>query len=263
MPYRLLLAAIFVLAATTDGLAQIYAWRDAHGTLVLSDRKADPTATTYAVPAAPRLRTTRPTPSAGTRERYEPLIRTHAAAHGLAPELLRAVIQVESGFNPAARSPKGAMGLMQLMPATARLLGVSDPWDEAQNIRGGAAYLRHLLDRFGNNEELALAAYNAGPEAVNRSGRQLPPYPETRDYVRRVARASNRQLVPAPVPVATASALTARTPGQAPVPTPIVAPSTVPVAATIYKTVEVVDGRPVTRYSSVRPASGAFEVVGR
>lgn len=102
----------------------------------------------------------------------------------LDPRLVRAVVQVESGYNPRALSRKGAMGLMQLMPDTAREMGVEDPWDPEQNVRGGTAYLRRMIDRFGDLD-VALAAYNAGPEAVTRySG--VPPYEETRSYVRRV-----------------------------------------------------------------------------
>jgi hypothetical protein len=101
------------------------------------------------------------------------------------------VIQVraaaESGFDPRAVSPKGALGLMQLMPGTARELGVSDPFDPAQSVRGGARYLRRLLDRFGGRLDLALAAYNAGPGAVEEHG-GVPPYRETREYVRKVIR---------------------------------------------------------------------------
>lgn len=118
-------------------------------------------------------------------ERIADLIDRFAAHHGLDPTLVRAVIQVESGFNRHAHSNKGAMGLMQLMPETARELRVSDPWDPEQNVRGGTAYLRRMLDRFGE-VELALAAYNAGPEAVVRhSG--VPPYAETREYVRKIS----------------------------------------------------------------------------
>ena len=92
-------------------------------------------------------------------------------------------MQVESGFNPYARSPKGAMGLMQLMPATAKQYGVKNAFNPAENVRAGVAYLRELLDRYQNNEELALAAYNAGPGAVDKHGQSVPPYRETRSYV--------------------------------------------------------------------------------
>ena len=103
------------------------------------------------------------------------MVQEHAARQSLRPDLVRAVIQVESGFNPHARSPKGAMGLMQLMPATARDLGVHNAYDPGENIRGGTLYLRQLLDWFDGDEELALAAYNAGPNAVDCYGRRIPP----------------------------------------------------------------------------------------
>ncbi len=119
-------------------------------------------------------------------ESLVPVIEREAKRHDLEPELVQAVIQAESGYNPKALSSKGAMGLMQLMPATATLLAVDDPWDPEQNVRGGAAYLRQLFDRFGRLE-LALAAYNAGPTAVERYG-DVPPYRETRTYVTRVLR---------------------------------------------------------------------------
>jgi hypothetical protein len=115
----------------------------------------------------------------------EPLIRRHSDAHRLDPRLVRAVIQVESGFNRRARSNKGAMGLMQLMPATAVELAVHDPYDVEENLRGGTAYLRQLIDAFAGSLEMALAAYNAGPGAVERH-RGVPPYPDTVDYVQRV-----------------------------------------------------------------------------
>src|SRR5262245_51588120 len=123
---------------------------------------------TYVVPETPNIRATTPMASATIREQFEPLIREHAARHALRLELVRAVIQVESGYNPSARSPKGAMGLMQLMPGTARQLGVRNAYDPDENIRGGCAYLRQLLDRYDGNEELALAAYNARANAVAR-----------------------------------------------------------------------------------------------
>lgn len=116
--------------------------------------------------------------------RFDALI--HEAAHrfGLSADLIHAVIRAESDYDLNCTSRAGAMGLMQLMPNTARALGVSDPYDPAQNIMGGARYLRAQLDRFGDLA-LALAAYNAGPGAVARHG-SIPPYPETELYVRRV-----------------------------------------------------------------------------
>ena len=108
-----------------------------------------------------------------------------ARRHGLDPALVRAVVAVESGFQPQAVSPKGAQGLMQLMPATARELGVADPFDAAANLDGGSRYLRSLLARYQGDLAKALAAYNAGMGAVARH-RGVPPYAETRQYVRKV-----------------------------------------------------------------------------
>ena len=113
------------------------------------------------------------------------LIDYYANDRGLSPRLVQAVIQVESSFNERARSHKGAMGLMQLMPDTAKLMRVENPYDPAENIRGGTLYLRRQLDRFSGDLTLALAAYNAGPTAVAQYG-DVPPYPETRNYVRKV-----------------------------------------------------------------------------
>lgn len=113
------------------------------------------------------------------------LIRRFALEQDLSPRLVQAVVQVESGYNPRALSAKGAMGLMQLMPDTARLMGVKDPWDPAQNIRGGTRYLREQLNRFSGDLVLALAAYNAGPTAVTRYG-GVPPYRETQRYVDKI-----------------------------------------------------------------------------
>ena len=105
---------------------------------------------------------------------FDDLIERYAAAHGLSAGLVRAVIRHESGFDPRAVSPKGAQGLMQLMPATAQALGVADPFDPEQNIRGGVSYLARLMRRYRNLEQ-ALAAYNAGPASVDRYG-DVPPY---------------------------------------------------------------------------------------
>jgi soluble lytic murein transglycosylase-like protein len=115
----------------------------------------------------------------------EPVIARHSGDQNLDPKLVKAVIQVESGYNSRARSNKGALGLMQLMPDTASLLNVRNPFDPEENVRAGTRYLRQLLDRFAGRLELALAGYNAGPGAVEKH-RGVPPYAETRDYVRQV-----------------------------------------------------------------------------
>ena len=236
MPIRtavLTFSAVLVWPGLAD--AQIYVSRDANGHLVLSDRKVNGAEVrTYAVPDAPTIRSTRPVASRAVREQFEPLVRAHSARQRLRPELVRAVIQVESGFNPRARSPKGAMGLMQLMPATARELGVVNAYDPDENIRGGTAYLRQLLDKYEGNEELALAAYNAGPGAVDRYGEQVPPYRETRDYVKKVGSVTDIAMAPAETPHG---------------------------KRVVYKTIEIINGHPVARYSTERPASGAYQIV--
>ena len=116
---------------------------------------------------------------------YAAEITAAAKAHGIDPALLAGLVKQESGFNPDAGSPAGAQGLTQLMPATAASLGVSDVHDPAQALEGGAKYLRRQLDRFGGDVARALAAYNAGPGAVERFG-GVPPYAETQNYVRKV-----------------------------------------------------------------------------
>jgi soluble lytic murein transglycosylase-like protein len=117
---------------------------------------------------------------------YDAIIEQAAVSEALEPNLLRAVIVVESGFNSRAVSKRGAVGLMQLMPATARRYGVSNPYDARQNVHGGARYLKFLIDHFGHDVHLALAAYNAGEDAVERNGGQIPPFSETMAYVPRV-----------------------------------------------------------------------------
>jgi soluble lytic murein transglycosylase-like protein len=118
-------------------------------------------------------------------ERLERIVQDAAARQHLDPALVKAVIGVESGWNPAALSNKGAQGLMQLIPTTAGELGVGNAFDPEQNVNGGAAYLRTLLDRFHGDLEKSLAAYNAGPGVVERVG-GVPNIPETRSYVRKV-----------------------------------------------------------------------------
>jgi soluble lytic murein transglycosylase-like protein len=130
--------------------------------------------------------------SAGTASRtaYDALIDSVAQAYGQDAALMRAIVQVESGFDPNAVSPKGAIGLMQVMPSTAALFGLARPqqalFEPESNLRTGAQFLRSLLLRFAGDAELAVAAYNAGPGAVMRSGYAVPAFPETRDYVRNV-----------------------------------------------------------------------------
>lgn len=115
---------------------------------------------------------------------YDELISDAAGSQGLPPALVKAVIAAESNFNPQARSPKGAQGLMQLMPSTAAYMGVTDAYEVRQNVRAGTRYLARMVERYGDWSR-ALAAYNAGPEAVDRF-RGIPPYRETQEYVRRV-----------------------------------------------------------------------------
>jgi soluble lytic murein transglycosylase-like protein len=114
---------------------------------------------------------------------YSGMIDKAARTAAVHPALVRAVIAVESAFDPKAVSKAGAQGLMQLLPATARRYGVGNPFDPEQNLGGGARYLSYLLKRYNNNLELVLAAYNAGEDAVDRYGRTIPPYRETREYV--------------------------------------------------------------------------------
>jgi soluble lytic murein transglycosylase-like protein len=179
------LAALICAVSPAAASAQIYSWRDGDGNLVLSTTPKAGAAKTFAVgTVGSKIRTTQPVLSRRAQE-FEPLIAGYSAEHDVRIDLVRAVIQAESAFNPLARSPKGAMGLMQLMPDTAKELGVTDPYDPAQNIRGGVTYLKSLLVQFSNNEELALAAYNAGPGAVNKYG-AVPPYRETRNYIARI-----------------------------------------------------------------------------
>lgn len=187
MPFRAIVIAVAIWSCPFRADAQIYSWKDANGNMVLSDRSIDAATKVYDVERAPSFVTTKPVEITSDRDRYEPLIQEHARRQGLRPDLVRAVIQVESGFDKRALSPKGAMGLMQLMPDTARLHNVLNAFDPADNIEGGVRHLRMLLERFQGDLRLSLAAYNAGSGAVEKFG-GIPPYVETREYVRRVLR---------------------------------------------------------------------------
>lgn len=123
--------------------------------------------------------------SAGIPADIDQLVEQTASRYQVDPDLVRAVIRVESGYDAKAVSNKGAMGLMQLIPATAQRFGVGDPFDPKQNIEGGVNYLKHLLNMFGGDLDLSLAAYNAGEHSVQRSG-GVPAYRETQNYVRKV-----------------------------------------------------------------------------
>jgi len=138
--------------------------------------------------APPSLPCARPSGSPLPATGLADMVRNAACAQGVDPDLLHAVIAAESGYARRAVSPRGAQGLMQLMPATARNYGVTDPFDARQNIHAGAQHLRRLLDQFGQDTTLALAAYNAGAGAVIRYQRRVPPYAETQAYVPRVLR---------------------------------------------------------------------------
>jgi hypothetical protein len=171
------------------GLVKIYKFIDEDGITHLSDRPSDSryrlvyqgsgtlqpfSGGTYSAIAAIHRR----------YKDYQTTIQSVALRYFLEPELLHAVIQAESAYNPNARSPKGAVGLMQLMPATAERYGVFDRTDPESNIEGGSRYLRDLLDMFNGDKSLALAGYNAGENAVKRYGYQIPPYRETQNYVK-------------------------------------------------------------------------------
>jgi len=188
VPKSAFLIACLLMASTVAAHSKIYTYLDADGVRHYTD-----------VPDNNRYRLLVLTPqdrtAAGDRYdtmllakagQYDSIIEKAAISASVEPNLLRAVIVVESGFNARAVSKRGAVGLMQLMPATATRFGVSNPYDPRENVHAGARYLKFLIDRFGQNVRLALAAYNAGEEAVDRNGGQIPPFSETLAYVPRV-----------------------------------------------------------------------------
>lgn len=183
MKARYVVMALFLPASALAAGEEIHVGRNARGGLVATNVSAG----SYAAPGQRKRLRTQALDSATplTSRRIDELIREAARSHGLSPALVRAVTAVESNFNIRAVSPKGARGLMQLMPETARSLQVTDVYDPRQNLQAGSRHLRGLLDRYEGDVRLALAAYNAGEGAVQRYG-GIPPYPETRRYVQRV-----------------------------------------------------------------------------
>ena len=193
------LAAIGLVLATgllSQALAQVYVGQQADGTMVLSDVRSASTPELWIAGRAVEPAVAAPAhAAASTRSaklyvpklpaHYLPIFQAAARDHGVSASLIAAVAAAESAFNPLATSPKGARGLMQLMPDTAKRFHVSDRLSPEQSVRGGAAYLHWLSDRFDNDLDRVLAAYNAGERVVERTG-GVPPYPETQAYVPRV-----------------------------------------------------------------------------
>lgn len=165
-----------LLLAVPHADADIYRYVDADGRVQFTDTPTHAHWQMYLKEAPPATSANLP---------YNDLIRQHANSNRLEEALVKAVIKVESDYQPSIVSRKGAQGLMQLIPETATLLKVSNPFDPSENIRGGSEYLRKMLDLFNDDVELALAAYNSGPTTVQRYG-GIPPYDETRNYVKRV-----------------------------------------------------------------------------
>jgi hypothetical protein len=174
-----------VLLSSASVGAQVYRLSEGDGTVHFTNAPTDPRYKNLAGYSSGTSAGFLRLPPAETAARYATEIKAAAERYGVSERLVQAVIRVESAFNPKAVSVKGAQGLMQLMPETASMLGVRNSFDPQQNIDGGVRHLRRLIDRFGNDLPLALAAYNAGEKAVV-SNRGIPPYPETRDYVTRV-----------------------------------------------------------------------------
>ena len=186
----LALAGVIAVSIPSLSLAQVYKWVDENGIVTFSNI-APPTDQEFQVlrfpcyAADPKCRSVSWEKVPLNTRSFRQEIRSAAEFNAVEESLIRAIIHAESAYQPDARSPKGAQGLMQLMPATAADLDVSNPFDPAENIDGGARYLSQLLAQFKGNVDLATAAYNAGPQAVNKYG-GVPPYDETQEYVRRV-----------------------------------------------------------------------------
>jgi soluble lytic murein transglycosylase len=180
---RLTLSFILVIAllqSFPEAQAAMYSYVDEYGSLHFTNVPADPRF--KEVPGFDGIR------ELAAHVRYSSFINTAAKRYNLAPELIQAVIKIESSFNPYAVSEKGAMGLMQLMPDTAREMDVDAPFEPEDNIMGGSRYLRKLHDLFDGDLPLVLAAYNAGPNRILENGNRIPGIPETEQYVEKVLR---------------------------------------------------------------------------
>ena len=183
----MVVGGVWLLVQSLPANAEIYMHRDEDGTVHFSnvpDKRDYKRFVSGSFPRSWSHRRFSPPRGGGP---FEAIIRASARRHRVEPALIKAVIRAESNFVPDARSPKGALGLMQLMPGTARMHNVSRVFDPVENIEGGVRHLRLLLDQYHGNVKLALAAYNARSEAVARHG-GIPPYRETREYLGRVLR---------------------------------------------------------------------------
>jgi soluble lytic murein transglycosylase-like protein len=191
------IAAVALGALAQPALADIYTFKDDNGVIhftnipandkrykLLYKEATNPAPSTSAMPVG--VRASSWLPSEALIQRYSPIVDVASRAYGVDKALVHAVISAESGYNPHALSRAGAMGLMQLMPDTARRYGVRNIMDPAENIHGGVRYLKDLLMMFNGNIELAVAAYNAGENAVIKYGNRIPPYAETVQYVPKV-----------------------------------------------------------------------------
>jgi soluble lytic murein transglycosylase-like protein len=186
LPWYFILMLVSMTAVPV--FADIYKYEDEEGVLHFTDAPTDKRFKIFMrdLKKDQKLRTSfRLAGCARNPEEFEPIINSCALEYGVNKSLVKAVIHAESGYNPSAVSPKGAQGLMQLMPKTAQGLKVVNSFDPADNIRGGVRYLRFLLDTFKGDETLALAAYNSGLSRVAKFG-GIPPYEETRNYVAKV-----------------------------------------------------------------------------
>lgn len=179
-----------LLLVSSPALAEIYKYHDADGRLYFTDKQMDTSFKLLSI-FRPHLTTKSHTgynfnTYQRNKSKYLPYIQYVAKQYSIDPILLHAIVDTESAFNPKAISKAGAVGLMQLMPQTAKGLGVQNSLNPQQNLQGGANYFRQLLDQFDQNIELSLAAYNAGPTTIIKAGTKIPNYPETKKYVKKV-----------------------------------------------------------------------------